>query len=179
MGGAMSRTGIGNVMAAAAACLLLSIGTAMAVNIDPDNVGDKYAWSENAGWLNAKPGGDSGPGAEVTDTKLTGFIWAENIGWINLSCDNTGDCGTSSYGIANDGNGNLSGYAWGENVGWINFSPAGGGVVIDPDTGEFSGSAWGENVGWITFGSAAPVAYKVKTSWMLEPAVSCFIRLLH
>ncbi|MEW5736727.1 MAG: hypothetical protein AB1921_17915 [Thermodesulfobacteriota bacterium] len=174
----MKRTTIGKAMTAAAACLLLSMGAALAVNIDPGNVGDKYAWSENGGWMDAKPGGDTGQGVEVANAKLTGFIWSENFGWISLSCQNTDACGTSSYGVFNDGLGNLSGYAWGENVGWINFSPKGGGVVINSITGEFSGSAWGENVGWIKFAAIAPVAFRVKTSWILEPA-ACFIRLIY
>ena len=66
----------------------------------------------------------------------------------------------NSYGVNNDGAGNLSGYAWGTNVGWINFSPANGGVTVDPHEGDFSGFAWGENIGWIHFQNDSP-AYKL------------------
>ena len=104
-------------------------------NIDPYNDGSKYAWGENAVWINLEP--SQGPGVTVSDDGLSGFAWGENIGWINLSPAGYG-------GVKNDGKGNLSGYAWGENIGWINF----GGVTIDSD-GNFNGWAWGENTGWI------------------------------
>ena len=124
--------------------------TVSAENIDPDNDGSQYAYSENAGWLNFEP--NQGPGVTVSDNKLTGFVWAENIGWINLSPGTYG-------GISNDGTGILSGFAWGENVGWINFDPNVPcdanhyGVIIDSE-GNFDGWAWGENIGWIHFQSA-------------------------
>lgn len=142
-------------------------------NIDPYNDDSQYAFGENVGWLNAEPSGDGGPGLEVTDSKVTGYIWAENIGWVNLSCENRSSCDTVNYGVTNDNTGNLSGYGWGENVGWISFSCLNTdschivdyGVIIDPLTGEFNGQAWGENVGWVTFRSESPVAYGVTTSW--------------
>jgi len=118
---------------------------------------------------------------EVSDSSLTGYMWGENIGWINLSCTNPPEtCGTVSYGVTNDGAGNLGGYAWGENVGWISFSCQNNpstcagtgnyGVSIDAPTGVFSGFAYGENIGWIGFNcaktaSCATVGYKVETSW--------------
>jgi hypothetical protein len=139
-------------------------------NIDPGDAGLRYAWSENAGWLNARPLGAGGPGAVVTDFALTGWIWAENAGWINLSCRNRGTCAAAPFGVANDGQGHLSGFAWGENVGWIDFGPAGAGVTIDPATGIFSGSAWGENVGWISFAGTGPVAFAIETAWRCSPA---------
>ncbi len=134
-------------------------------NVDPLHDGSRYAYGENVGWLNAQPLGQGGPGVNVTDAGLTGYLWSENVGWISLSCSNTGSCATVGYGVANDGAGVLSGFAWGENIGWINFSPTGGGVIIDATTGTFGGRAWGENVGWITFASAGPVSYRVRTSW--------------
>lgn len=136
-----------------------------AENIDPDNDDSQYAYGENVGWLNAEPLGDGGPGVEVTDTALTGYMWCENIGWINLSPVNYG-------GVFNDGSGNLSGYAWSENGGWISFScentdscdtAADYGVTIDTATGEFSGFAWGENIGWINFAQSS--GGRVKTEW--------------
>jgi hypothetical protein len=144
-----------------------------AENIDPYDDGSQYAYGENVGWFNAEPLGDGGPGVEVEDSKLPGYIWAENIGWVSLSCENTSSCGTVDYGVTNDGSGNLAGYAWGENVGWISFvcdntgscGTVDYGVAIDPATGDFSGLAWGENIGWITIASGRPVPFGVTTSW--------------
>lgn len=98
------------------------------------------------------------------DTALTGWLWSENAGWISLSCANTASCGTSFYGVANDGTGRLSGYAWAENGGWIDFAPFGGGVVIDGN-GFFGGTAWGENIGWLNFGSPGPLVFGTRTAW--------------
>src|SRR5438034_10927306 len=144
---------------------LLCPGARAQENVDPLNDGSRYAYGENVGWLNAEPLGRGGPGVNVGDAALGGYLWSENVGWISLSCSNTGSCATVSYGVANDGAGALSGFAWGENIGWVNFAPAGGGVAIDATTGTFSGRAWGENVGWITFASSGPVSYRVRTSW--------------
>lgn len=100
---------------------------------------------------------------EVTNTRLEGFAWGDTVGWVSLHCSNTdGGCtgDNGSWGVENDGAGNLSGFAWGENTGWISFSCenndscAGNDnakVTIDPDTGVFSGFAWAENFGWISF----------------------------
>ncbi len=143
---------------------------AFAENIDPDNDGSKFAWSENLGWINAQPGGAGGPGVQVSDSGLTGWAWSENAGWISLSCTNR-SCARASYGVMNDGCGALTGYAWSENVGWINFAPTGASVAIDPTTGIFSGRAWSENAGWITFSSAGPNPYRVATGWRRAPPV--------
>ena len=35
--------------------LLLFCSTGYAGNVDPDNDGSRYAWAENAGWLNLEP----------------------------------------------------------------------------------------------------------------------------
>ena len=151
--------------------ILLGGGAAIAENIDPNNDGSRYAWGENLGWLNARPGGPGGSGAQVSDSGLTGWMWSENAGWISLSCANTSSCGTSSYGVTNDGCGTLSGKAWSENAGWIEFAPTtcGGdptcGVRISPATGIFTGRAWSENSGWITFSATSPTPYRVTTSW--------------
>ncbi len=132
---------------------------AQAENIDPDATGCKYAWAENAGWINFKPA--QGSGVTVAATAVTGMAWGENIGWINLS--------PANGGVVNDGTGKLSGYAWAENAGWINFGPANGGVSIGSD-GKFTGYAWGENIGWINFNSANAC---VKTAWVASaPTVS-------
>ncbi|HAO20197.1 MAG TPA: hypothetical protein DCQ37_06725, partial [Desulfobacteraceae bacterium] len=136
---------------------------------------DKYAWSENTGWLNF----NSWIGASVFSDHLEGYAWNETIGWIRLGTFTGGTAHTYSnnlddwtsydtylkdYGVNNDGYGNLSGYAWSENTGWINFRPVGGGVFIDP-SGNFSGYAWGETIGWIHFANTTP-AYKVVTKWL-------------
>ncbi len=134
-------------------------------HIDPVN---KYAWSENAGWLNfADAGNPAGSQSVLIATSfLSGYVWGENIGWITL-----GD-GTPTNGVAyanvngtdagvnlNTITGELSGYAWGENVGWINFS--GGAMAtpanparIDFAAHRFRGYAWGENIGWINLDDA-------------------------
>ena len=142
--------------------LLYPVSVFAQENIDPDNDDSQYAWGEIVGWINLEPDGDGGPGVEVGDTQLTGFMWGENIGWINAS--------PTGFGVANDGNGNLSGYAWSENCGWVSFSckntgsctTASYGVTISPTTGEFNGFAWAENLGWINF---APDGVSIKTSW--------------
>ncbi|MDO8592690.1 MAG: carboxypeptidase regulatory-like domain-containing protein [bacterium] len=110
--------------------------------IDASN---KYAWSENAGWIDFAP---ANGGVRVTDSGLSGYAFGENIGWINLGS------------ITNDGNGNLTGYAWSENAGWIDFAPPAAGVIIN-SAGQFTGRAYGENIGWLNFDSD----YKVQTDW--------------
>ena len=176
---------------AVAALVLLPGGplpTASAVgseNIDPDADGSQYAYGESVGWINAEPSGNGGPGVVVTQTGLLGYMWGESIGWISMSCRNTNSCATVSYGVSNDGSGNLAGYAWAQNVGWINFSctnngtcgtTANYGVIIDGVTGEFSGYAWGESIGWISFSctntaSCGIVDYGVRTVGAKPPPV--------
>ena len=139
------------------------VGVAYAANINSTN---KWAWGTNVGWLNFNP--THGGGVTVYSDHLEGYVWAENIGWIRLGTTGSGDPyydndAADSYGVNNDGNGNLSGYAWGTNVGWINFNPTHSQVTIDGD-GKFDGYAWGENVGWIHFQNADP-AYLVQTEW--------------
>ncbi|MGH9869656.1 MAG: hypothetical protein ACREAA_16010 [Candidatus Polarisedimenticolia bacterium] len=142
-------------------------------NVDPLQNGSQYVYAENVGWLNAEPLGDGGPGVQVEDFRLTGWMWGENIGWASLSCQNTGSCGAVTYGVTNDGHGMLAGFAWSEAAGWISFScastgsctTASYGVTVDPFTGRFDGRAWSENLGWITFASLGPVSYGLATSW--------------
>ncbi len=159
--------------------LALIYGTmAIGENIDPDDDGSQYAFSENEGWINGEPAGNGGPGMQVNDFEVTGFLWGENIGWINLS-DRNPSTNTSprSFGVLNDGSGVLTGFAWGENLGWVSFScentdscdRVSYGVTIDPATGDFSGRGWSENKGWITFASEGPHPYKMKTGWTCEP----------
>ncbi len=147
-----------------AIAILVACSAALGENIDPNNDGSRYAWSENLGWISFQPLGPGGPGARVTDSGLTGWAWSENAGWISLSCTNR-SCAGGSYGVTNDGSGTLAGFAWSENAGWIRFDPQGAGVVIDRCTGGFSGRAWSENAGWITFSSAGPNPYQLATRW--------------
>jgi len=144
---------------------LLVFTVAYAANIDPS---DKWAWGTNVGWLNFNPA--HGGGVMVYSDHLEGYAWGENVGWIRLGSYDGGGTKTyandaaDTYGVNNDGDGNLSGYAWGTNIGWINFNPTHGQVTVDPATGDFDGYAWGENVGWIHFQHDSP-AYKVNTTW--------------
>ncbi len=145
--------------------------------IDPTCQDRRYAWSENAGWLNAEPLGDGGPGLAIFDDIVFGWIWSENLGWISASCTNTDSCATVDFGLAIDtGTGDFSGWAWGENIGWISLSCSNTsscatvdyGVNVDLVTGEISGWAWSENVGWISLsctntGSCATVDFGVTT----------------
>jgi LPXTG-site transpeptidase (sortase) family protein len=145
--------------------LLVFNATYATVNID---AADKWAWGTNVGWLNFN---DANGGVTVYDDHLEGYVWAENVGWIRLGTYTGGGAHTyandaaATYGVNNDGNGNLSGYAWGTNVGWINFDPAHSQVTIDPATGQFDGYAWGENIGWIHFKNTTGNAYNVVTTW--------------
>ena len=148
------------------------VGVAYAANINSTN---KWAWGTNVGWLNFNP--THGGGVTVYSDHLEGYVWAENIGWIRLGTTGSGDPyydndAADSYGVNNDGNGNLSGYAWGTNVGWINFNPTHSQVTIDGD-GKFDGYAWGENVGWIHFQNSSP-EYYVQTDW--DPTVVTLAR---
>jgi hypothetical protein len=142
-----------------------------AENIDPAGDDHQFAWGENVGWVNAEPQGDGGPGAQIADFVLGGWLWGENIGWISLSCANTSSCGATPYGVTNDGFGRLSGFAWSENAGWIDFDPTlcepdpTCGVTIDPTTGYFAGRAWGENIGWVSFSPGNPLPSTARTSW--------------
>ena len=133
--------------------------------IDPTG---KWAWGTNIGWINFNP---THGGVTVYDDHLEGYAWAENVGWIRLGAYDGGGAHTyandaaNTYGVNNDGAGNLSGYAWGTNIGWINFNPTHGGVSIDSATGDFDGYAWAENVGWISFNGAT---YQVTTTTALN-----------
>ncbi len=146
--------------------LVFTVTYASVFNIDNTN---KWAYGTNIGWLNFK---DSNGGMQVFSDHLEGYVWAENVGWIRLGTYESGGTHTyandaaGTYGINNDGCGNLSGYAWGTNIGWVNFNPSDSQVTIDPLTGDFDGYAWAENVGWIHFKNTTGTAYKVNTTDM-------------
>lgn len=155
---------------AAAVLVLAGPCPARGDNVDPADDGHQWAWSENAGWINAQPLGPGGPGAQVGDFRVEGFLWSENLGWINLGCRDDGSCDDPRLGVRNDGEGHLSGVAWSENAGFIDFAPAGGGVALVATAvegeAEFSGYAWGENVGWIAF--SLDEGRAIRTTWSCE-----------
>jgi hypothetical protein len=131
---------------------------------------NKWAWSENAGWIDFSA---TSSNVHITDTALTGYVYAENIGWISLNCSNTSSCATNAYAVANNGEGVLSGYAWGENTGWVHFAPASGGVIIN-SSGVFTGTAYSENIGWIVFNTDHPVTtdWRPTSSRVVTPPIS-------
>lgn len=145
-----------------------------AENIDPAGSDARYAWGENVGWFNAQPLGPGGPGLQIDDFELTGWLYGENVGWVSLSCKNTASCDRVRYGVRHDGAGNLFGQAWAENLGWVDFRPAIGGapvagVTIDLYSGEFDGAAWLENVGWLIFTLESSGVSPIRTAWTCEP----------
>lgn len=118
---------------------------------------NKYAWSENIGWINF---GADESNVLITDSTLTGFAWSENVGWIRLD--------PPESGVINDGEGDLSGSAWGEGTGYIDFD----GVSID-ESGIFSGFASSSVTGRISFNcsntsSCSSSDFKVSTDWRPE-----------
>lgn len=116
---------------------------------------EKFAWSENTGWINMGPTKTDFP-VKVHDSYLTGYAWGENIGWIKLSSSDNGpytNTSNSDWGVNMASNGSLTGFAWSSGAGWIKFNPAlsGDPVWLNKITGVFEGYAWGENIGYIHF----------------------------
>jgi hypothetical protein len=118
----------------------------------------KYAWSNNIGWINFAPTGDSSSykGLVVTDSTIAGYAWSNEHGWINFGpfVNNT------QGGVKNTADGVLSGYAWGQELGWINFA----GVSIN-SSGQFTGKATGDSVGIINFDLTKCTDCGVRTDW--------------
>jgi len=150
--------------------ICIGVPSARAENVDPAADGSRYVYGENVGWINAEPLGEEGPGLQVDDFELTGWLWGEGIGWISMSCKNTASCDSVDYGVTQDGDGSLTGFAWAESAGWISFAPAAVGVTIDLATGAFAGRAWGENIGWITFASSGTHPFALVCGWNCDPA---------
>jgi uncharacterized repeat protein (TIGR01451 family) len=109
-------------------------------NMDPLGAGEQLAYGENVGWINLEPLGGGGPGVEVRDAELRGWMWGENVGWCSLSCAQTSSCASAAFG-----------------------------VTIDPATGVFGGQAWAENVGWIAFSGEGPDGFRIATAWRGTP----------
>jgi hypothetical protein len=165
---------LGTAVFLAATFLNIVLG---ATNIGSDSV-SHWAWNDLAGWIDFY----STDSVNVTSQKLLGYA-SSSIGDVSLDCSTTvvgNICGQSSYGVANDGLGNLSGWGWNDNIGWISFcggsstSDCPGGisykVLIDPATGIFSNYGWNDIIGWVSFncsntGGCGTSNYKVQTSW--------------
>jgi len=147
---------LGLLLATSFVCSALATG-----NIDVNN---KYAWSENAGWVNFGPTNAGVTVVASGSQYLSGYAWAENIGWVKLGNANGGpyqNTGASDWGV-NIINKTLAGFAWSENCGWIRFNPTNSPVTINWSDGTLSGYAWSENVGWVHMASLS--AYGVQTT---------------
>lgn len=63
------------------------------------------------------------PSAQCTlvpgGTPITGYAWSDTVGWLDMSCQNSGTCATSDFGLSIADDGSISGCAWSENVGWV------------------------------------------------------------
>ena len=148
-----------------------------------------WAWNDKIGWIDFY----DTQNIVVSASKLTGYA-SSSAGYISLDCGSApsgfAGCGTSNYGVSNDGSGNLAGWAWNDTYGWISFcgNSSGGGstwngtkwvcpssptyqIVINPSNGVFSGWAWNDTIGWISFNCSntgncgSPSQYDVVTSW--------------
>jgi len=145
-----------------------ALSPACAEDLDPDNLGLHYGWSENGGWIDAQPGGPDADGLRVENGALQGWLWSENVVWISASCANTDICGVVEYGLTLEpdpdipGLLQLRGAAWSENAGWIiahcattaSCGDVDYGLRVDMESGLVDGHAWSENLGWISFSCA-------------------------
>lgn len=151
----------GRLLYALSGLLLYSLPLA-AETVQPDQ---RWAWSPNAGWLNARPLGAGGPGLHVDGGVVSGWLYSPNVGWMSASCLNTGSCDNVSYGLRLKAIPNqpelfrLTGYFWSENAGWIvahcdttqSCGSVDFGLQVDRQSGLIEGFAWSENLGWISF----------------------------
>ena len=89
------KTLIRNVTIFCMACVCCGLFSPTTTRADEGNIDttNKYAWSENAGWLNFRP---TNGGVTVHDTYLSGYAWAENIGWVKLG-SGTGPYANTTY----------------------------------------------------------------------------------
>lgn len=122
------------------------------------------AWSGNTGWIEFRTDRpNSGDGARVADTVLSGNVWSADTGWINLGDGSPangiryGNTNSTDFGVNVDAAGNLGGLAWSANTGWINFGWAATNDIFRPRmnfaNGFFFGYAWSANLGWINLGN--------------------------
>ena len=105
------------------------------VQAAPISPTDKYAWSDQVGWINFNP---TNGGVDISDTTLTGSAWSDNHGWINLQPTTSGVDNTVVDDISLGCIGDLSGQAWNTHLGWLDFED----VYIDSN-GDFQGTASG------------------------------------
>jgi len=166
----------------------IAIGTGGTTNISSAST-QHWAWNDKIGWIDFY----DTQNIIVSSSSLTGYA-SSSAGYFSLDCGSApsgfAGCGTSNYGVSNDGHGNLAGWAWNDLYGWVSFcgNSSGGGstwngtkwvcpssptyqVVISPTTGVFSGWAWNDTIGWISFNCSntgncgSPSQYDVVTSW--------------
>lgn len=154
---------------AGAVCALLtaalSASAALAETVAP---GQRWAWSANAGWLDARPLEEAGPGLHANDGVVSGWLYAANIGWISAHCLSTASCASVPYGLRMEeipqqpDRLRLSGHLWSDNAGWIvahcittqSCGQTDYGLQVDVMSGRIEGYAWSENLGWISFSCA-------------------------
>jgi hypothetical protein len=126
---------------------------------------DHWAWDDAIGWIDFY----NTQSIIVSSQQLTGYA-SSSIGDFSLDCATARGgsvCSSSTYKVANDGNGVLSGWGWNDAVGWVSFNY---GVYIT--SGEFHGYAWNDAIGWISFNCAelgtcsGSSTYRVVTSWV-------------
>ena len=108
------------------ACLLVAVAASWAAGQTNIDDSQKFAWSENLGWLNWRDANGGENGVRVRPTFLAGFIWSENTGWISLGS------GAPSHRVGHHNDAADSSH----------FA-----VNIDPATSDLFGLAWGENIG--------------------------------
>ena len=134
------------------ALALLAVSSAASADTTINAV-HHYAYSANAGWIDARA--DVANGAVVGQAYCVGYLWGANVGWIGLGNGPTNgwhytNASATDWGVNHDGAGRLNGYAYGANIGWITFEQAYGLPRIDLQTGDFSGYAYSANIGWIS-----------------------------
>lgn len=145
--------------------LVLASSAAQGETVQP---GQRWNWAPTAGWLDASPLDENGPGLHLANGIVTGWLWSENLGWVSAHCSNTSSCGDVAYGLRLEPDPELpdflqlAGQAWSENAGWIVVNCATTnscdavdyGLRVHRASGLVDGYAWGENIGWISFSCA-------------------------
>ena len=186
------RTALWVIIAIILLLTIVLIATSKKTSADTTNIDPifHFSWNKVFGWADFY----TNQSVNVSSQKLTGYA-NSSVGDISLDCSTPGQglpsvCGTSNYGVKNNGGGFLSGYGWNKTVGWISFNcdnePNVCGqtnnykVNINPaaGNGDFSGWAWNKIVGWISFNCNQNGGncdqngsnYKVKTFWSAQAA---------
>ena len=126
-----------------------------ASTIDTTN---RYAYSANAGWLDARADGTNG--AVIGEYVCSGYVYGANIGWISLGGGSPtngiyySNSSANDWGVNNVGGGQLRGYAYGANIGWLNFE-TNGSPAFNRLNGQMSGYVWSANIGWVSLSNAS------------------------